>query len=190
MDPTPNVLTRERVREWAITTPSPLSREGQFPPFTGVPLSGTGRPRGNSPVRGVRRSLRRSGPQVTSSTIKPSRDMVFMPNPPVVRPTFALEFHAPEPHANPAVQIAKEVDRTRENVSGEVIRRATHYRLTFLNDPRVQVVSAGASVPRILVLNFSTDLARIVTLQRARWRSPGRRSLRGTSSASFSRDSR
>ena len=38
----------------AFATPSPLSRWGRFPIFTGVPFSGTGRPRGNCPRRGTR----------------------------------------------------------------------------------------------------------------------------------------
>src|ERR1700724_1008105 len=33
------------------SSPSPLSHEGQFPRFTGVPLSGTGRPRSDCPRR-------------------------------------------------------------------------------------------------------------------------------------------
>ena len=35
-------------------SPSPLSRGGQFPLFTGVPLSGTGRPHGKYLGRGVK----------------------------------------------------------------------------------------------------------------------------------------
>jgi hypothetical protein len=35
------------------SSPSPLSPGGHFPLFTGVPLSGTGRPRCQSPARGV-----------------------------------------------------------------------------------------------------------------------------------------
>ena len=34
------------------SSPSPLSQEGQFPPFTGEPLSGTGRPHDACPLRG------------------------------------------------------------------------------------------------------------------------------------------
>ncbi len=55
----------------ACATPSPLSQWGQFPIFTGVRLSRTGRSRGNRPRRGteiypatqaVRKSLSESKP--------------------------------------------------------------------------------------------------------------------------------
>jgi hypothetical protein len=44
----------EWVREGVHSPPSPLSQGGRFPLFTGVPLSGTGRPHSQCPLRGVR----------------------------------------------------------------------------------------------------------------------------------------
>ena len=83
--------------------------------------------------------------------------------PPVVRELFALELHAPDTHAYPAVQRAKQITDTGKR-GGEIIRRASYHRVDFPNDLGVQVVVPGRQFP-ILVLNFSTDLGRIVTDQ-------------------------
>ena len=80
------------------SSPSPLSREGQFPRFTGVPLSGTGRLHSDCPGGERDRFLRRSGPQVAQGQKSQVTESV-QPEPPVVGTTFALELHAPEPHA-------------------------------------------------------------------------------------------
>src|ERR1700735_5040393 len=128
----------EWVREWDHSTPSPLSQEGQFPPFTGVPLSGTGRPRCKCLVGGIRGSHRGRGSRFKKVDQAESFE-VFASEPPVVRPTFALELHAADSHANPAVQAAKAVVDMGER-SREVIRDAAYHRVDFPDDFLVQVV--------------------------------------------------
>jgi hypothetical protein len=67
---------------------------------------------------------------------------MLQPEPPVVGATFTLELHAPETHACPAVQAAKEVADVGKR-GGEIVRRAPNDRVEFPNDRRVQVVAAG-----------------------------------------------
>ena len=88
---------------------------------------------------------------------------MLQPKPPVVASAFALVLHTPETHAYPAVQAAKEVADIGKR-GGEIIRRAPNDPVEFLDDRGIQVVVRGVK-SRILVLNFSTDLGRIVMLQ-------------------------
>ena len=88
------------------SSPSPLSGWGQFPIFTGEPLSGTGRPHEHGPHEGAetfppQAGLARRSPWVGQER-KAHLAQVLSLQPPVVRDPFALELHAPETHAGVA----------------------------------------------------------------------------------------
>jgi hypothetical protein len=114
----------KRVRERAIPLPPRCRTRVNSLDLPSCPFRAPGDPIAMAPGGERDGLLPRNRTRVVQGQ-EPPRAERAQPEPPVVGTTFTLELHAPETHAYPAVQAAKEVAATRER-GGEVIRRATN----------------------------------------------------------------
>ena len=141
---------RKWVRGRPEASPSPLSRWGQFPTFTGVRLSRTGRPHSDCPLGGTV-SIRLSWPLITEAFQREQAEPVqdFVAELFVVVGVLSLGFHAPEAHANPRVQLMEHFP-TREEPGGKVLGRSPNNSVEFLNPRSVQVMLTAGQFPNLV----------------------------------------
>src|SRR5579862_1400013 len=85
------------------SSPSPLSRWGQFPIFTGEPLSGTGRRHSRCPESGATQRFLRWWCADFAEEEQTLIAQVFQTHTPIVGNAFSFELHTADAHANPAV---------------------------------------------------------------------------------------
>src|SRR4051794_14989885 len=85
------------------SSPSPLSRWGRFPTFTGEPLSGTGRRPGGCPAEGATPTFLHWWSADFPEEEQPLISQVFQPHAPVVGNPLPFKLHTADTHAYPAV---------------------------------------------------------------------------------------
>src|SRR5206468_12795595 len=119
--------------------PPPWSQWGQFPTFTGVRPSRTGRPHRDCPFGGAV-SIRLSWPLNTEAFQCEQAEPVknFVADLLVVVGVLSLGFHAPEAHANPGVQLVEHFP-TREEPGGKVLSRSPNDSVEFLHPRGVEI---------------------------------------------------
>ena len=126
----------------AVATPSPLSQWGQFPIFTGVCLSYTGRPPRQCPFRGVRtRTLPCTQIHFPTRNETHVHDVASLQTP-VVRFPYPLELHTPNPHPDPTVQLIELAQAGRE-LGGEVADGSPNDPVDLHDHLGVEVVTAS-----------------------------------------------